>query len=123
MQSAGALLAGGATDDVLRVLRYLAVTRRQTATGRRTCGLDGTPYWNGIEMDRDLRKAPKFFRETWYGTKGDARAAESVIKCFRLRAASCWLISQHEVKPARLQLIDRAANLGLTTHNMDGLEK
>jgi glucoamylase len=51
VESAGALLAAGARDDVNRVLRYLAVTQEADGHWPQNMWLDGTPYWNGIQMD------------------------------------------------------------------------
>jgi len=51
VESAGALLAAGAHDDVRRVLRYLAVTQEADGHWPQNMWLDGTPYWNGVQMD------------------------------------------------------------------------
>ena len=51
VESAGALLAAGARDDVGRVLRYLAVTQEADGHWPQNMWLDGTPYWNGVQMD------------------------------------------------------------------------
>jgi len=51
VESAGALLAAGARADVRRVLRYLAVTQEADGHWPQNMWLDGTPYWNGVQMD------------------------------------------------------------------------
>jgi len=51
VESAGGLLAAGANEDVHRVLRYLAVTQEADGHWPQNSWLDGTPYWNGIQMD------------------------------------------------------------------------
>jgi len=51
VEAAGALLAAGAHDDVRRVLRYLQVTQEADGHWPQNMWLDGTPYWNGIQMD------------------------------------------------------------------------
>jgi glucoamylase len=51
VESAGGLLAAGARDDVRRVLRYLAVTQEADGHWPQNMWLDGTPYWNGVQMD------------------------------------------------------------------------
>ncbi|MBV6423539.1 MAG: Glucoamylase [Steroidobacteraceae bacterium] len=51
VESAGALLAAGAHDDVRRVLRYLETTQEADGHWPQNMWLDGTPYWNGIQMD------------------------------------------------------------------------
>jgi len=51
VESAGALLASGARDAVNRVLTYLAVTQEADGHWPQNMWLDGTPYWNGVQMD------------------------------------------------------------------------
>ncbi|MCC7326858.1 MAG: glucan 1,4-alpha-glucosidase [Burkholderiales bacterium] len=51
VESAGALLAAGAHDDVRIVVRYLQTTQEADGHWPQNMWLDGTPYWNGIQMD------------------------------------------------------------------------
>ncbi len=51
VESAGALLAGGANNDVKRVLDYLKATQTADGYWPQNMWLDGTPYWNGIQTD------------------------------------------------------------------------
>jgi glucoamylase len=51
VETAGALLAAGATDDAVRVLRYLESTQEAEGNWAQNLWLDGRPYWNGIQMD------------------------------------------------------------------------
>jgi glucoamylase len=51
VESAGGLLAAGAYDDAGRVLRYLAVTQEADGHWPQNMWLDGTAYWNGVQMD------------------------------------------------------------------------
>lgn len=51
VESAGGLLAAGASDEGRRVLRYLAITQEADGHWPQNMWLDGTPYWNGIQMD------------------------------------------------------------------------
>ncbi|MBS0613272.1 MAG: glucan 1,4-alpha-glucosidase [Proteobacteria bacterium] len=51
VESAGALLAAGAHDDVRRVLRYLQTTQEADGHWPQNMWLDGTPYWNGLQLD------------------------------------------------------------------------
>ena len=51
VESAGGLLAAGALDCLGRVLRYLAVTQEADGHWPQNMWLDGTPYWNGVQMD------------------------------------------------------------------------
>jgi glucoamylase len=50
-QTAGAFLACGAHDEVLRVLRYLRAIQEDDGSWPQNCWLDGTPYWHGVQLD------------------------------------------------------------------------
>ncbi len=51
VETAGALLAAGAVDDAVRVLRYLQATQEAAGNWAQNLWLDGRPYWGGIQMD------------------------------------------------------------------------
>jgi glucoamylase len=51
VESAGGLLAAGAHDDVRRVLSYLQRTQQLDGHWSQNMWLDGSPYWDGIQMD------------------------------------------------------------------------
>lgn len=51
VETAGGLLAAGASKDVRQVLRYLAVTQEADGHWPQNMWLDGAPYWNGVQMD------------------------------------------------------------------------
>lgn len=51
VETAGALLAAGAVDDAVRVLRYLAATQEAAGNWAQNLWLDGRAYWSGIQMD------------------------------------------------------------------------
>jgi glucoamylase len=51
VETAGALLASGATSDAARVLRYLEATQEADGNWAQNLWLDGRPYWSGIQMD------------------------------------------------------------------------
>jgi glucoamylase len=51
VETAGGLLAAGAKDQAHRVLRYLQAIQEADGHWPQNCWLDGTPYWNGIQMD------------------------------------------------------------------------
>ncbi|MGD9597840.1 MAG: glucan 1,4-alpha-glucosidase [Steroidobacteraceae bacterium] len=51
VESASALLAAGAHDDVRRVLGYLLSTQEADGHWPQNMWLDGMPYWNGVQMD------------------------------------------------------------------------
>ena len=50
-QTAGAFLACGANEEVLRVVRYLRAIQEEDGSWPQNCWLDGTPYWSGIQLD------------------------------------------------------------------------
>ena len=50
-QTAGAFLACGAHDEVLRVVRYLRAIQEEDGSWPQNCWLDGTGYWHGIQLD------------------------------------------------------------------------
>ena len=50
-QTAGAFLACGAHDEVLRVVRYLRAIQEDDGSWPQNCWLDGSPYWHGMQLD------------------------------------------------------------------------
>jgi len=51
VETAGGLLAAGARSEVRRILRYLQAIQEPDGHWPQNCWLDGTPYWNGVQMD------------------------------------------------------------------------
>ncbi|HEV3344428.1 MAG TPA: glycoside hydrolase family 15 protein, partial [Pirellulales bacterium] len=51
VESAAGLMAAGAKEVACRVLRYLQVTQEDDGHWGQNMWLDGTPYWDGIQMD------------------------------------------------------------------------
>jgi glucoamylase len=51
VQSATALLACGRIDTARRALVYLACTQKQDGSFAQNFWINGTPYWNGIQLD------------------------------------------------------------------------
>ncbi len=51
VEAAGGLLAAGAHEDVRRALSYLQATQQPDGHWSQNMWLDGSPYWNGIQMD------------------------------------------------------------------------
>jgi glucoamylase len=51
VEAASGLLAVGALDDVRQVLAYLHATQEADGHWPQNMWLDGTPYWNGVQMD------------------------------------------------------------------------
>ncbi|HWG30152.1 MAG TPA: glucan 1,4-alpha-glucosidase [Steroidobacteraceae bacterium] len=50
-ETAGGLLAAGAHEDARRVLLFLQATQEADGHWPQNMWLDGSPYWNGIQMD------------------------------------------------------------------------
>jgi glucoamylase len=51
VETAGGLLAAGANEDARRVLAFLQRTQQPDGHWSQNMWLDGSPYWNGIQMD------------------------------------------------------------------------
>ncbi|HEY3043667.1 MAG TPA: glycoside hydrolase family 15 protein, partial [Vicinamibacterales bacterium] len=51
VEDGGGFLAAGALDDARRVLHFLQVTQDLDGHWCQNMWLDGSPYWNGIQMD------------------------------------------------------------------------
>jgi glucoamylase len=51
VETAGALIAGGAVNDAMRVLRYLEATQEADGHWSQNLWLDGRAYWGGLQMD------------------------------------------------------------------------
>lgn len=51
VETAGALVAGGAVDDAWRVMRYLESTQEADGHWAQNLWLDGRSYWAGLQMD------------------------------------------------------------------------
>jgi glucoamylase len=51
VEAAGGLLAAGAREDAHRVLHYLEAIQESDGHWAQNTWLDGTPYWNGVQMD------------------------------------------------------------------------
>jgi glucoamylase len=51
VEAAGGFIAIGAHQEARRVLRYLQVTQEADGHWSQNMWLDGTPYWDGIQMD------------------------------------------------------------------------
>ncbi|TAK08425.1 MAG: glucan 1,4-alpha-glucosidase [Candidatus Manganitrophaceae bacterium] len=51
VEAAGALLAAGAQEDVVRTLHYLQVTQEADGHWPQNMWLEGSPFWSGVQMD------------------------------------------------------------------------
>ena len=96
VETAGALLAAGAHEDVRRVLSYLQATQQSDGHWSQNMWLDGSPYWTGIQMDEtalpillvDLAKREKALDE------GDVEGFWPMV-----RQAAGYLVRNGPVSP------------------------
>jgi glucoamylase len=51
VETAGGLLAAGAKEKVRQVIHYLEAIQEPDGHWPQNCWLDGTAYWNGVQMD------------------------------------------------------------------------
>lgn len=51
VETAGGLLASGAVEEAKEILDYLAATQLEDGHWSQNMWLDGTPYWDGVQMD------------------------------------------------------------------------
>ncbi len=51
VQTAGAFMACGASNEVRRVMRYLRAVQEADGSWPQNCWLDGKPYWHGLQLD------------------------------------------------------------------------
>jgi len=51
VETAGGLLAAGANSEARRVIYYLQAIQEEDGHWPQNCWLDGTAYWNGVQMD------------------------------------------------------------------------
>lgn len=96
VESAGGLLAAGAQAEVRRVLCYLQATQEADGHWAQNMWLDGSPYWNGIQMDEtalpvllvDLARREKAL------TEGDLARFWPMV-----RQAAAYLVRNGPVSP------------------------
>ena len=51
VETAGGMLAAGAHDEMRAMLRFLAVSQNEDGGWPQNMWLNGTPFWNGIQLD------------------------------------------------------------------------
>lgn len=51
VETAGGLLAAGAKSEARQIVRYLQSIQEADGHWPQNCWLDGTPFWNGVQMD------------------------------------------------------------------------
>ena len=93
-ETAGALLAIGAIDDVQRVLSYLQATQCDDGHWPQNMWIDGAPYWDGIQLDETA--FPILLMDL--ARRNDALPAADVQKFWpMLRRAAVYLVTQGPV--------------------------
>ncbi len=97
VETAGGLLAIGAHEDVRRVLSFLQKTQQPNGHWSQNMWLDGSPYWNGIQMDETA--LPILLVDFAYREK--ALVAETDVARFweMVRNAAGYLVRNGPVSP------------------------
>jgi glucoamylase len=97
VQTATALLACGREDTALRALVYLACTQRPDGSFAQNFWIDGTPYWQGIQLDEVAFPIILAWRLWKQGTLGTfqvfpfvERAASFLIKYAPITQQERW---------------------------------
>ncbi len=96
VETAGGLLATGAHEDVKRVLTYLQTTQRPDGHWPQNMWLDGTPYWDGIQMDETA--LPILLVDLAYREKA-LKDADLALFWPMVRQAAAYLASNGPVSP------------------------
>ncbi len=89
VESAGALLAAGATEDAKRVLEYLKSTQAPDGHWAQNMWLDGSPYWHSIQIDETA--FPILLADLAYREQALNREELSAFWPM-LRKAACYLL-------------------------------
>ncbi len=96
VESAGGLLAVGACEDVHRVLCYLQTTQEADGHWAQNMWLDGSPYWNGIQMDETA--LPILLVDL--ARREEALTADGVARFWPMvRRAASYLVRNGPVSP------------------------
>jgi len=99
-ESAGGLLAAGSRDEVCRVLAFLQATQEADGHWAQNMWLDGSPYWNGIQMDEtalpillvDLARREGSLTEAWVARLWPMvrSAATYLVRCGPVSPQDRW---------------------------------
>ncbi|MEO6849051.1 MAG: glucan 1,4-alpha-glucosidase [Mucilaginibacter sp.] len=96
VEAAGGLLAAGAHEDVRRVLTYLQTTQQPDGHWPQNMWLDGSPYWNGIQMDETA--LPILLVDLAYREKA-LKDLDMVLFWPMVRQAAAYLVCNGPVSP------------------------
>jgi glucoamylase len=96
VEAAGGFLAAGAHENALRVLSYLQKTQKPDGHWPQNMWLDGSPYWNGIQMDETA--LPILLVDLAYREKALVKA--DLVKFWPMvRKAAGYLVRNGPVSP------------------------
>lgn len=100
VETAGALLAIGAVEDVRRVMKYLQTTQTEDGHWPQNMWIDGGPFWNGVQLDEtafpvllaDMMRREKVLRadelrQLWPMVR---RAAAFLVTCGPVTQQDRW---------------------------------
>jgi glucoamylase len=96
VETAGALLAAGAHEDLRRILSYLQTTQLPDGHWPQNMWLDGSPHWDGIQMDETA--LPILLADLAYREKALTHA-EVVSFWPMVRQAASYLVRNGPVSP------------------------
>jgi glucoamylase len=96
VEAAGGLLAAGAMDDARRVLGYLETIQEADGHWSQNTWLDGSPYWQGIQMDETALPVLLVDLVARYG----AASGDTATRYWPMvRRAASFLVKQGPVSP------------------------
>ncbi len=96
VEAAGGLLAAGAHENALRVISYLQKMQKPDGHWPQNMWLDGSPYWNGIQMDETA--LPILLIDLAYREKALVKA--DLVKFWPMvRKAAGYLVRNGPVSP------------------------
>jgi glucoamylase len=96
VETAGGLLAAGAHEDARRVLTYLQTTQESDGHWPQNMWLDGSPYWDGIQMDETA--LPILLVDLAYREKA-LKDEDMVLFWPMVRQAASYLVCNGPVSP------------------------
>lgn len=96
VEAAGGFLAIGAHAEARRVLRYLEVTQETDGHWSQNMWLDGTAYWNGIQLDET---ALPILLVDLAAREGALNAGERSAFWSMVRQAAAYLVRNGPVSP------------------------
>lgn len=96
VEAAGGLVAAGAIDDARRVLGYLEVIQEADGHWSQNTWLDGSPYWQGVQMDETALPILLVDLLVRYGTASEGKGTRYWPM---MRSAASFLAQHGPVSP------------------------